>query len=118
MKCNVTPNIDNGDSIIINGVEYIRYSSVPKPVEHSTGDLKIIVLQHQWVYIGRLDRDANDCRLHNAYNIRVWGTKTGLGELVNGPTCDTILDKCDGLIEFDWRMVVHTITVDASQWKL
>lgn len=111
--------LDNhDDSIVVNGVEYIRKSDTTKCVKQHVGNLKIVVLQQRWIYIGYLDRIDNHCRLHNAYNIRVWGTKNGLGELVHGATSDTVLDKCDGTVEFDWSMVVHTIEVDASQWKL
>ena len=45
------------------------------------------------IYIGRFERNGNDCKLHNAYNIRTWGTTKGLCELVNGATSSTKLDK-------------------------
>ena len=38
-------------------------------------------------------------------------------ELVNGATSSTILDKCEGIVEFDWLTVVHTITVNPEKWK-
>jgi hypothetical protein len=102
----------------INGVKYIREDSV-KENEHKNyeGDIKIVVLQRGWVYIGRFERTGNSCKLYNAYNIRTWGTTKGLPELVNGATSSTILDKCEGIVEFDWLTVVHTITVKAEAWK-
>ena len=104
------------NEVEINGVKYIRKDSV-KEVKEFTGDIKIVILQRGWVYIGRFERNGNDCKLHNAYNIRVWGTSKGLPELVNGATSKTVLDKCDGVVEFDWLTVVHTITCNKSAWK-
>jgi hypothetical protein len=103
------------NEIKINGIDYVRKDSVTA-VKEFTGDIKIVVLQRGWVYIGRFERNGNDCKLHNAYNIRVWGTTKGLSELVNGATSLTKLDKCDGVVEFDWLTVVHTITVNFQAW--
>jgi hypothetical protein len=105
------------NEIEINGVEYVRKDSVSK-VKEFTGDIKIVVLQRGWIYVGRFERNENNCKLHNAYCIRVWGTTKGLQELVNGVTTSTKLDKCEGVVEFDWLTVVHTITVNASKWTL
>ena len=82
------------NEVEINGIQYVRKDSVNIPKEFD-GDIKIVVLQRGWVYIGRFERNGNDCKLHNAYCIRVWGTTKGLQELVNGATSSTILDKCD-----------------------
>jgi hypothetical protein len=103
------------DSVFINGEEYVPKSSA-QPVEYK-GDIKIVVLQRGWVYIGRFERKGNDCFLHNAACIRMWGTTKGLAELVNGATSSTKLDKCEGVVEFDWLTVIHTITVNESKWK-
>ena len=104
------------NEIRLNGIDYVRKDSVTA-VKEFTGDIKIVVLQRGWVYIGRFERNGNDCKLHNAYNIRVWGTTNGLAELVNGATSSTKLDKCDGVVEFDYLTVVHTITVNSQSWK-
>jgi len=94
------------NEVEINGIKYVKKDSI---VEHK---------QYEWVYIGRFERTGNDCKLHNAYNIRNWGTTKGLAELVNGATKDTKLDKCDGLVEFDWLTVIHTIAVNSKSWPL
>lgn len=104
------------NEVEINGVKYVRKDSV-KSVEH-TGDIKIVILQRGWVYIGRFERSGTDCKLHNASCIRTWGTTKGLQELVNGATSSTKLDKCDGVVEFDWLTVIHTITVNQAKWLL
>lgn len=105
----------NATEVEINGIKYVPKDSVIRP--EYTGDIKIVVLQRGWVYIGRFERIGNDCKLHNASCIRTWGTTKGLPELVNGATNSTKLDKCEGLVEFDWLTVVNTITVNPEKWK-
>jgi hypothetical protein len=102
--------------IEIDGITYIRKDSA---LQHDS-ETRIVILQRGWVYIGKFERDTatNICKLHNAYCIRKWGTTKGLTELVNGKTKDTILDKCDGIIEFDWLTVIHTISVNEKTWIL
>lgn len=100
------------DEIVIDGETYVPKNSV----KEFDGDIKIVVLQRGWVYIGRFERNGNDCKLHNSYCIRVWGTTTGLQELVNGVTSSTKLDKCEGVVEFDYLTMIHSITVNQSNW--
>lgn len=104
------------DSVFIGGIEYIPKSNEQKSPNYM-GVVKIVVLQRGWIYIGRFSRKDNDCQLMNAYCIRTWGTTKGLQELVNGATYSTKLDKCEGIVEFDWLTVVHTITVNEEKWK-
>ena len=104
------------NEVEINGIKYVKKDSII--TKEFDGDIKIVVLQRGWIYIGRFERIGNDCKLHNAYNIRSWGTTKGLPELVNGATSSTKLDKCEGIVEFDWLTVVHTITVDSKSWPL
>ena len=105
------------NEVEIDGIQYVRKDSI-SVVKEFVGDIKIVVLQRGWVYIGRFERTGNDCKLHNAYNIRSWGTTKGLPELVNGATESTKLDKCEGVVEFDWLTVVHTITVNSAKWTI
>jgi hypothetical protein len=55
----------------------------------------IVVLDRGFVYVGYITVDDEWIRISNAKNIRVWGTKNGLGELRNGPLQETKLDLCD-----------------------
>lgn len=106
----------NIKELTINGKTYVeKGSEVLSP--NFKGPIKIVILQRGWVYIGRFERNGNDCKLYNASVIRTWGTTKGLPELVNGATSSTKLDKCDGIVEFDWLTVVHTITVNEEKWK-
>ena len=42
----------------INGVAYVRKDSIQKTKEF-IGDIKIVVLQRGWIYIGRFERNGN-----------------------------------------------------------
>lgn len=105
---------DKMEQITVNGKTY--YS---EPQAHEiVGDLKIVILQRGWVMIGKIERSGSDCKLHNASVIRNWGTTKGLGELATeGKKRDTKLDKCGGVVEFDYLTVVATISADESKWQ-
>ena len=74
--------------VMIEGVRYV-------PEKKVTGDIKIVVLQRGHVVVGRLSHKDETCKLEGASVIRKWGTTNGLGEIAfDGPTSDTVLDKC------------------------
>lgn len=102
--------------LVIDGETYVPKSSISQPTLSS--DVKIVVLQRGWIYVGRFNRVGNDCTLTNASCIRNWGTTKGLPELVNGPTNKTVLDPCQGIVSFDWLTVIHTIDCNPSNWKI
>ena len=100
--------------MIINGVEYVEKSLVSQV--QLEGPIKIVVLQRGWVLVGKFERDGDQCFLHNASTIRNWGTTKGLGELAkDGPTKDTKLDKCNGVVEFEALTKVLSIDVDQGK---
>ena len=80
-------------------------------------DVRIVILQRGWVFVGVFSQEGSKCSLDNGFNIRIWGTSKGLGELVNGPLSNT---KCDPIphIEFHELTIVATLKVNASKWKL
>lgn len=103
------------ETITVNGKTYY---SEPQGKTEFSGDIKIVVLQRGWVMIGRMERVGSDCKLHNASVIRSWGTKKGLGELaMEGKKANTVLDKCGGIVEFDYLTVVAAISVNEDLWK-
>ena len=77
--------------------------------------LAIVVLDRGFVYVGNVTVEDEWCRIENAKNIRYWGTKAGLGELVGGPTKDTKLDNV-GSVSAPLRAVIHIIDVDKKAW--
>lgn len=104
------------NEIEINNKIYVLKSSIKETNEHK-GHIKIVILQRGWIYIGKFLKKGNKCSLFNSYCIRNWGTTKGLQELVNGKTDKTILDKCEGIVEFDWLTVIHTIDVNQEVWS-
>ena len=102
--------------ISINGTAYVPKSSVVE--KDITSDIKIVVLQRGWIVVGRFERKDTQCKLYNASVIRSWGTTWGLGEIAeNGPTLNTKLDKCKGVVEFDYMTVVLTLDCKESKWQ-
>ena len=100
----------------INGVDYIRKDLVGKQ-EEIKGDIKIVILQRGWVMVGKFEKNGDDCKLHNASVIRVFGTTKGLGEIAKGgPTSTTKLDKCFGVVEFDKLTIIATIACSEDKW--
>ena len=85
-------------------------SSIPESVGH-----RIVVLQRGWVVVGDVTIDGQELEISNARVIRRWGTTKGLGELVDGPLADTVLDDA-GTVRAHVLGVVLTIDVDASKW--
>ena len=100
-------------SIVVDGVTY--YASKPEAFD---SDIKIVILQRGWIMVGRFSRKGSDCKLSDASVIRSWGTTRGLGEIAeNGPTSTTKLDKCFGLVEFDYLTVVATLSCKETVWE-
>ena len=72
-------------------VEYVMKDSV-NPL--AIGEKRIIVADRGWVFVGDcFDNEDGSVTIHNAKNIRRWGTTKGLGELVNGPLENTKIDN-------------------------
>lgn len=102
------------ETIRIDEIEYVRADAVRAPV---TGDVKIVILQRGWVMVGRFQRDGDNCMLRDAAVVRVWGTTKGLPEIANdGPTGKTVLDRCDGPVEFHILTVVAMIGCREHKW--
>ena len=77
--------------------------------------VKIAVLQRGWVYVGEFSKKGDMCTLEKASCVRRWGTSKGLGELVSGPTPNTVLDKA-GTVEFHILTAVNLIEGDSEKW--
>jgi len=68
----------------------------------------IVVLDRGFVYVGDVTIDNYFLTIDKASNIRYWGTKNGLGELVNGPLNETKLDKI-GTVIVPMHAVIHLV---------
>lgn len=80
-----------------------------------TDEVKIVVLDRGFVFVGHVSQDDNFVYIDKALNIRRWGTSKGIGELRNGPLKDTTLDP-SGTIRAPMRAVIFTIDCAASKW--
>ena len=81
-------------------------------------DFAIVVLDRGFVYVGDCDISGDWCVISNARNIRVWGTKRGLGQLATeGPQKDTVLDPV-GTVRAPMRAVISVLDTEVSKWKL
>jgi hypothetical protein len=106
--------VSKPETIKIDEVEYVRRDSG----SDVKGDTKIVILQRGWIMVGKFERTGNDCKLSKASVIRNWGTTKGLGEIaIGGPTSSTKLDKCGGVVSFDYLTVVASIDCEESKWK-
>lgn len=104
------------NEIKVNGIDYVRKDAFRE--KEYDGDIKICILQRGWVMVGRLERNGDACKLHNANVVRVWGTTNGLGEIAKGgPTPSTKLDKTHGVVEFNDATMIACIACEESKWK-
>lgn len=104
--------MDAPNEIKIGDVEYIRKDSIAE----MDGDIKIVVLDRGFVYIGAVEMDADFVTIKKARNIRSWGTSKGLGELVNGPLSGTKLDFV-GTVKCPARALISLIDVEQAKWN-
>lgn len=79
-------------------------------------DIRIVIAQRGFVFVGRYSREEHEIVLRDAKNIRRWGTKKGLGELWNGPKTETILDEA-GTVRLHPLQIIATLDVDAKAWE-
>ena len=100
-------------SIKIDEIEYIRKDSI----KETDGDIKIVVLDRGFVYVGQVSQEDDFYIIKNAKNIRQWGTTKGLGELASGPLANTKLDTF-GTVRVPSRALISLIDVEQSKWKL
>lgn len=67
---------------------------------------QIVVIDNGFVNVGDCSVEDGFLKISNAKNLRVWGTKNGLGQLVNGPTANTVADPCGTVLVPFGRVVM------------
>lgn len=81
------------------------------------GELRIVILQRGWVFIGKYYKEGTQCELHNPYCIRQWGTTNGLGQLaLEGPTDSTKLEPSP-TVKFHELTEVASMVCEAKKWS-
>jgi hypothetical protein len=96
------------NTVEINGVKYVK--------ESTSGEIKIVVLDNGFVYVGHYREEETGASLRGARNIIRWGTTEHLGELVDGPLENTKLGRACN-ISFRFEKLNHTIEVNQDAWK-
>lgn len=77
----------------------------------------IAVLDRGFIYVGEVATDNEWCHITDAWNIRRWGTEHGLGQLVEGPTENTKLDRV-GRVRAPLHALQHLITgLNIEKWS-
>lgn len=104
------------ESITIDDVKYVRADAVPDAKKFE-GPIKIVVADKGFVFVARVEQTKDKVTLHNAKNIRRYGTTKGIGQLVNGPTASTLLDDF-GTVTLHPDKVVFILDVEQAKWKL
>ncbi len=80
-------------------------------------DIRIVILQRGWVFVGDYHQQGEKCSLTHAHNVRKWGTSRGLGEIASGgPTVNTILDPCPD-VRFHEQTTIATIDCVEAKWQ-
>lgn len=77
---------------------------------------RIIVADRGWVFVGDVTDHGTHLLVTEARCIRKWGTTRGIGELVSGPTSETVLDPC-GTLEIPARAVIFTLYTLPAVWQ-
>ena len=102
------------NSIVVDGVRYVP--------ETSTGDIKILVMERGFVYVGRATQgpepgtDVTLVTVRGARALIRWGTTEHLGQLVEGPLENTKLGaSC--IVRCLRSQVLHQIEVNQDAWS-
>lgn len=97
-------------NVVLNGVEYT-------PVNAESRQLQIVVLHRGFVFVGDVERKESEIVIHNAQNVRRWGTAKGLGEIAEGgPTSKTVLDMA-GTIRFSPLAEICSYDCNTAKWN-
>jgi hypothetical protein len=98
-------------------VKALLADSKESDTEYGGSEVKIVILQRGWVFVGRFSNKGSACKLTDASNVRTWGTTKGLGEIAeNGATDYTKLDKVND-DSFHELSVVAMIDCNDKSWK-
>lgn len=71
---------------------------------------QIVVIDNGFVHVGDCAIEGDFLRIDNCKNIRVWGTQSGLPQLLNGPLKDTKHDHC-GVVLVPFVRVIFFLQV-------
>ncbi len=76
---------------------------------------QIVVIDKGFVHVGDCSMQDGLLCIDNCKNIRKWGTEKGLGQLITGPTPNTVADECGTVLVPIARVVFFLAVVKG--WK-
>ena len=103
-------------AITVGGVKVARVD--PATMEN-TGDYgwSIVVADRGFVWVGDTIRHGDSVYMANAFNIRQWGTKRGLGQLaLEGPQPESEIDPV-GVVVVPMRAVIAFMPTPRQLWN-
>ena len=87
-----------------------------KKASKPAGNLKIMILDRGWVFIGLVRGFSGGFAIEEAHCVRYWGTTDGIGQLaLSGPTDKTKLDPA-GTITVPRHALIAALDVDPKNW--
>jgi hypothetical protein len=100
---------------MISGSTTLPGNKRNKVKAHNVTGKCIVAADRGFVWVGDIERSGDCLLIHNAKNIRRWGTTRGIGELANGPTPSTVLDD-QGEVCIPWHAVIHITLCKTNSW--
>ena len=77
---------------------------------------QVIIADRGWIYVGKVSRDGDQIVITDCYNVRRWGTTSGLGELaLLGPRAETQLDRY-GTVRLHVLASLGSVECDSTVW--
>jgi hypothetical protein len=107
--------VNPGNNQEVDTFEVVPFKERVHLVE--VGSLQIVAMMHGWVQIATVAQVAeNFVVFRDAFVLRQWGTKNGLGQIAPGPTDETEIDPTNGDIVAPLSSIVFCIAADAEGW--
>ena len=80
--------------------------------------IQLVIAQRGWLFVGDVDRNADEVTIRRAYCVRRWGTTAGIGELaLKGPLPNTVLEPT-GTVRIHVLAVVAFIDCEEKNWGI
>jgi len=111
----VTP-VD-GKPDFLNAVLMSNHKVLPNPPPEET--FVMVCINHGWMFVGQLvGEDDTRIWLDHSATLRRWGTTDGIGQIVPGPTTETMLDAIPVRHTIYKSSLLFVLPLDASdEWR-
>lgn len=87
----------------------------------SEKECRLVVCHRGYIFIGYVSRREGpigpEIIIERAKNLRRWGTTRGLGELVDGPTPNTVLDDAPQPVCLHPLQIIWSGPVNSKLWE-